>query len=77
VAYHATPLLSWGTPAPSYSFLLADSATQAARIIGQDEAVHVPSEQVARETLKLLGLDAEVIEDRIHHAKTGRTLLSR
>lgn len=54
----------------------ADTVAGAVGRIRAGLVANVADEDTAREVLHQLGLDDEVIEDRLHFARTGRTLVS-
>ncbi len=67
-----TPLLAvgdFGTSARAH--VEAFEADTAARLVGEGVNVLVPSDDVARDTLRELGLREELVEERIQFSHTG------
>ena len=69
VALHPTPTLSYGDPPPSYPYLRTADIKVAAQLCVQGRSVHVVDEATAREVLREIGLDPEMIRHRIWVAK--------
>ncbi len=78
MAYHPTPLLSWGDPPPSYPHHLATTVADAVRFIDWGESVHVPDEETATRVLldvfRGSKLGWQAVCQRIHLARSGELL---
>jgi hypothetical protein len=72
--FWVTPTLFVGSEGPALSHLRPSTVKRALHLIRHGEAVLVPDFDTAREILDLLGMGHDVIEDRIHFARTGKIL---
>lgn len=73
-ARYLTPTLFVGTSA-SHDCTPAASVEEALRIIHHHKAALVPTDEIAVEVMRALGLDEATIADRMYFSYTGRTLL--
>ena len=74
MAYHPTPLLSFGGQPPSYKHVVTNVVPVAHDIVMSGRCAHVPSEDTAELVLLSLGMDSDTVRFRIHFAKTGKIL---
>ncbi len=62
IAYHATPLLPWGQPLPSYPHERVTGVDAAVALVQCGERVHVDTEDQVVQVLRRLGLTEDAIQ---------------